>query len=303
MINNKKIGVVIPCYNTGDTIFKVITKLPNYVDQILVIDDCCPENTGKILSEKIINNKIKIIFNKINMGVGASVLRGYRHLLKFDVDVFVKIDGDNQMDSKEMISLINPILSGQFNYTKGTRYKTKTNLKNMPTIRYYGNFLISYFSKITTGYWNIFDFLNGYTAIDRNFVKKILKHNLDKRFFFETHILIILNILGAKVKDVPVTIQYKNNKSNFNPFLETKNFFFKNIFFFFMRVIKKYYRQNKNFLFFGMIFVSSIINLILLFPNLFLYNEVNSVLNVPLIFIAIFVVFYFIYDYLDNPNK
>lgn len=302
MIDKKKIGVVIPCYNTGSTAYKVISKLPNYIDQIVVIDDSCPENTGKILQKNIRNNKIKILFNKINMGVGASVIRGYRHLLKFDIDIFVKIDGDNQMDTKEMINLISPILSNQFNYTKGTRYMSKKSLKNLPFTRYFGNYLISYFSKITTGYWNIFDFLNGYTCMDRDFVKKILKFKIDKRFFFETHILIILNILHAKVKDIPVTIQYKNNKSNFKPLNEIKNFFFKNLKFFFIRVFEKYYRKNKNFIFFAMIFISSVINFILLLPNLFLYEEINTVLNVPIFFIILSIIFFFIYDYLDNPN-
>mgnify|MGYP007000146543 len=108
-----------------------------------------------------------------------------------------------------------------------------------------GNYMISVFSKITTGYWDIFDFLNGYTAIDKVSLKKILNFKIDKRFFFETHMLVLLNVVKCNVKDQQVTIKYKNNISNFYASKEFFNFFYKNIINYFFRINLRYLRNNK----------------------------------------------------------
>tara|TARA_Y100000389_G_scaffold5366_1_gene5097 strand:- start:22530 stop:23459 length:930 start_codon:yes stop_codon:yes gene_type:complete len=307
MHNNKKIGVVIPCYRARKTIIKVLNSLPNYVDLVVLVDDKCPEKTGDFVKKNISKEKkkkISILYNELNQGVGATVVKGYRELLKSKVDILVKIDSDDQMNSKQMIKLINPISKGKYNYVKGTRFKSKNDIKKVPFFRKIGNYMISVFSKITTGYWDIFDFLNGYTAIDKISVKKILNFKIDKRFFFETHMLVLLNVVKCKVKDQQVTINYKNNISNFFAFKEFFNFFYKNIINYFFRINLRYLRNNKIIILFYVTFlISSCIYLMIIISLNYLKMISFEIIYVPVISSLIILFLLFIYDYLNNPNN
>ncbi len=270
----------------------------------MVVDDKCPENTGKLVKNyKIIKNLI-IHFNKKNLGVGGAVLQGYKILINNKCDILVKIDGDDQMKQTQMINLIKPIINDGYHYTKGNRFMNVVDKKKIPKIRFYGNYLISIFSKFTTGYWDIFDYLNGFTAINCKSAKKIINLNIDKKFFFETDVLFKLNDLKARVKDVRVSINYKENKSNFLPHKEFKNFFFKNIQRFFFRIKTRYYNcQNDFYNFISINFICSIIANFIYFSFAFVNNELSVNSNIPIFIYFVFSsIFFFWVDYLNNPN-
>ena len=124
--------VVIPCFKVNKKIIKVLKKIPNFVDYVVVVDDKCPENTGKLAKNyKKIKNLI-IHFNKKNLGVGGSVLQGYKILIKNKCNILVKIDGDDQMVQSQMINLIKPILNNKYDYTKGSRFMNDLDKKKIP---------------------------------------------------------------------------------------------------------------------------------------------------------------------------
>lgn len=305
MIQNKIIGLVIPCFKVNKKILKVLYKVPKFVDHIVVVDDKCPEKSGNLaLRYRLIKN-LTVHFNKLNLGVGGSVLKGYEILLKKKCDILVKIDGDDQMNQAQIIDIIKPLLNKNYNYSKGNRFLTFKDKKAIPTLRFYGNYLISMFSKITTGYWDIFDFLNGFTAIKAKSAKKILKSNIDKKFFFETDMLFKLNLLKAKVKDISVSIRYEDNISNFVPRREFKNFLFKNLDRYFKRIKKKYFQTEEDlsgFIFTN--FICSIIVNFLYYPVSFFNIYFSSQINLVLFFHLILSIILFLsIDYLNNPNR
>lgn len=218
-----KIAVIIPAYKVRNKIKYVLNSIPDYVDYIVVIDDACPENTYSFLNSLQKNFKnLHILKHSENKGVGGAVITGYIYAKSLGASILVKVDGDGQMDTSLIHKFVNPIIEKKADYTKGNRFYNIDDLKSMPTIRILGNSILSFFSKVSSGYWNIFDPTNGYTAIHVSILNKINLKKISNRFFFETDMLFHLNIVRAVVKDIPISAIYLDEKSN----LKIKNIFF-----------------------------------------------------------------------------
>lgn len=207
------ISVVIPAYKVKKHIKEVITTLPEFVTNIIVIDDKCPQNSGEYVVSLNIE-KVTVIFHQENQGVGGSVLSGYEKAIEYGSDIVVKIDGDGQMDPNFMKSLIQPIIAGSADYTKGNRFKDFKALKSMPKVRLFGNSVLSFLVKMASGYWNVMDPTNGYTAIHKRALEGINFDNLSKRYFFESDMLIHLNIENMVVKDIAIPAKYGDEESS-----------------------------------------------------------------------------------------
>ena len=230
MYKNKKIGLVIPCYKVSKSINSVIKNIPNFVDNIYLVDDRCPENSIKNL--KIKSKKIKKIYRNKNGGVGAAVKDGYKFSLKDKNFLTVRIDGDGQMDLKLIKNFINPIIENKAEFTKGNRFMNMSFFKKMPIQRIIGNIFFSLIGNIVSGNIRIFDFLNGYTSIKNFALKKVIKKKLDDDFFFDTILIYQLIKLKFRILDIKMTAKYENEKSNINIFSTGLSFLIKNILFF-----------------------------------------------------------------------
>ncbi len=214
MYNKKKIAVVIPTYKSKNHIRKVIETIPEWVDKIIVVDDKCPESSGKFVQNEFHDNqKIIVHFNDINLGVGGATINGYLISINNDIDVTVKMDSDGQMNPDYLERLIEPVCNEKAGYAKGNRFVDFKSLKAMPKARLFGNSILSFMTKVASGYWNIMDPTNGYTAISNDLLKKINLDALSKRFFFESDILINLNIHNIIVRDIPIPALYGDEES------------------------------------------------------------------------------------------
>ncbi len=216
MYKKKYIAVIVPCYNVdAKTAINVIKKIPSFVDIIYVVDDACPSNTGKKIQSKKVK-KVKVIFNKKNIGVGGSIIKIYKKL-KYKNGYLVKIDGDGQMNPKFIPSILNKIINKNLDYIKGNRFKHKKVLfEQMPIERIIGNYILSYLSMFSSGYTEVFDCTNGYTCISTKIIKVLPLEKIHKRFFFESDILFYLFQNNAKVQDYYMAAIYGNEKSNLN---------------------------------------------------------------------------------------
>lgn len=208
-----KTAVVIPAYKVADKIKDVILSIPEEIEHIIVVDDKCPESSGAE-AVKLNDKRVTVLYHDRNTGVGGAVVTGYRKAVELGCDVVVKVDGDGQMDVKYLPALIAPILCGEADYTKGNRFMDFRALKMMPAVRLFGNSILSFLVKMASGYWNIIDPTNGYTAISRGVLDKLNPGRLSKRYFFESDMLIHLNIINAVVKDVNIPARYGNEKSS-----------------------------------------------------------------------------------------
>jgi len=208
-----KIAVVIPCYRVRNHIQSLLNGIGPEVANIYLVDDCCPEQTGVFVEQHIQDPRIKIIMNPHNLGVGGAVIQGYLAASADGMDVVVKIDGDGQMDPQLIFDFVDPIISGAADYAKGNRFFDLEHINRMPKLRLIGNSILSIANKISSGYWNIFDPTNGYTAIHVDLIRKIAFAKVSKRYFFESDMLFRLNILKAVVVDVPMDAKYGDEKS------------------------------------------------------------------------------------------
>ncbi len=229
MYKKKKIAVVIPCYKVSKKINKVIRLLPSYLDRIYVVDDNCPENSVKKITSRL--KKIKKIYRKKNGGVGAAVKDGYKKSLKELNHITVRIDGDGQMDPRLIKKFIIPIIEKKADFTKGNRLSKKIINSKMPLSRNFGNLFFSLFGRISTKNYNIFDFLNGYTAISYSALKKLKKDfkHLDNDYFFETSTIYHLTKQNLTIKDITMDPIYSDEQSNINVFFTSIKFIFKNL--------------------------------------------------------------------------
>jgi glycosyltransferase involved in cell wall biosynthesis len=208
------VAVVIPAYNVANQIASVLSSIPKEIKHIIVVDDACPEGSGDNV-EKQFKSKVKVIRHSHNQGVGGAMISGYRHLLaETDAQVIVKLDGDGQMDPADIHKLIQPIVLGYADYTKGNRFDSIEDLEQMPKLRILGNAVLSFFSKVSSGYWNVTDPTNGFTAIRRETLEKISLEKIRKSFFFESDMLFRLALSRAVVEDVALPARYGGEKSN-----------------------------------------------------------------------------------------
>jgi glycosyltransferase involved in cell wall biosynthesis len=211
---NSCIAVVIPCYRVAKHILTVCESIPDFVARIYVVDDACPEQSGQLVLDNIQDPRLKVLFHEQNQGVGGAVMTGYQAALAGGADIIVKIDGDGQMDASLIQYFIQPIASGQADYTKGNRFYDLTGLKSMPKVRIFGNAVLSLLNKLSSGYWNIFDPTNGYTAVHANVCRRLPFSKISNRYFFETDMLFRLNTLRAMVMDIPMDAKYASEVSN-----------------------------------------------------------------------------------------
>ncbi len=208
-----KIAVVIPSYKVKAKILSVLEKIGPEIQKIYIVDDKCPEFSGIFIRDNIKDTRVKIIYHEQNQGVGGAVITGYQAAIEDRMDIVVKIDGDGQMDPELIHSFVAPIASHQFDYTKGNRFYRIDDVKNMPFARLFGNTILSFFTKASTGYWQIFDPTNGYTAISVSCLKNLELEKISRRYFFESDILFRLSIVGANIKDVPMKAVYEDEES------------------------------------------------------------------------------------------
>jgi len=208
------ISVVIPCYNVSRHIEDVIRNLPASITYIITVNDCSTDETEyKLTNLQKDNKKIIYIRHDTNQGVGGAVLTGFMKSLDLNSDITIKMDGDDQMDPFYIPMLIKPIVEDKADFTKGNRFRDFKALKNMPVLRRIGNIGLSFMIKAASGYWNIFDPANGFTAIRNETLRNMNFTRIHKRYFFETSILIELYHADAVVQDIPMKARYGDEVS------------------------------------------------------------------------------------------
>jgi glycosyltransferase involved in cell wall biosynthesis len=208
-----EICVVIPAFNEEHAIADVIKSVPRFVDHILVVNDASTDGTGRIAKKCAKqDSRIEVITRERRGGVGAAIISGHMRALELKADVVAIMAGDGQMDPKHLHLLIDKIVEG-YDYAKGNRFLISGHLAPMPKYRIVGNIILSFVSKASSGYWNIFDHDNGYTVIRTTTLRRLPLSQLASNYNFERDMLVQLNIIGARVADVPMESKYPDRYS------------------------------------------------------------------------------------------
>ena len=239
-----RLAVVIPSYRVRARILSVLERIGPEVELIYVVDDACPEESGRFVEENTRDPRIRVIRNSANQGVGGATMVGMTHAAADGADIIIKIDGDGQMDPALIPSFAGVILSGEADYAKGNRFFEPEGLAAMPLGRLIGNAGLSFLSKISTGYWHSFDPTNGYVAIHASLIRLLPLDKISKRYFFESDLLFRLNILTARVVDVPMHARYADEVSSMRPLREIPRFAFSHMRNFAKRIFYNYFIRN-----------------------------------------------------------
>jgi glycosyltransferase involved in cell wall biosynthesis len=207
MYKGLRVAAVVPAYNESLLIGKTITTMPDFVDHVIVIDDLSTDDTAR-RAEAVGDLRLTLIRHTVNTGVGGAVLDGHRQALDLGADVSVVMAGDAQMDPAFLPDLLDPIADEGVEFTKANRFYSRSSYAGMPRYRFLGSIVLSFMTKLASGYWHLFDPQNGYTAISRSALERIDLDRIALGYQFENDILIHLNIADVWARDVAVPAVY-----------------------------------------------------------------------------------------------
>jgi dolichol-phosphate mannosyltransferase len=254
-----RIAVVIPCYRVKQHILGVIDRIGPEVEKIYVVDDKCPEQSGDFVEMNCLDTRVVVVRNSENQGVGGAVIAGYRAAIADGMEILVKVDGDGQMDPSLIAYLVAPIKAGKADYTKGNRFFSPEALEGMPATRLIGNAGLSFLTKISSGYWDMFDPTNGFTAIHALVADLLPLQKVAKRYFFESDLLFRLSTVRAVVVDIPMFSFYGSETSNMHAGRMFFPFLAKNLTNTWKRILYSYFVRGFSFasfcFFFGLVFL------------------------------------------------
>lgn len=238
------VAVVIPCYRSAHSIVAVVEAIPEGVGSIICVNDCSDDNLGEVLDGLARRNRrLTVITHPVNMGVGGATISGYRRAIADGAQVIVKIDSDGQMNPAFIPAFVAPILAGEADYVKGNRFFDIDRVRKMPVLRLVGNAGLTFMSRFSSGYWELADPTNGFTAISAKVAALLPLEKLHKRYFFESDILFRLYSFSAVIAEQPLETRYGDETSHLSalhcfvtfPFLHLRNFLKRIFYSYFLR--------------------------------------------------------------------
>jgi glycosyltransferase involved in cell wall biosynthesis len=233
------IHVVVPAYNEEADVGTVIRTMPSFVDRVFVVDDCSTDGTGRA-AEAVGDPRVTVLRTAHNLGVGGATVLGYRHALEAGAEIVVKMDGDGQMRPEALSELLDGIVERSADYAKGNRFLRRELVHRMPFERVLGNVVLTFLTKLASGYWNVFDPQNGYTAVRASALRVLPLDGLHRGFFFENDMLVRLNIHNFRVLDVSMPPVYGGETSHLKISAVLSTFPMLLLRRFFRRVVEKY---------------------------------------------------------------
>lgn len=245
-LRSSKVWIVIPCYKVKAHIMRVLEAVPDWIEGVICVDDKCPDGSADFIEGQATDPRVSILRLPENRGVGGAVMAGYVEAERRGAQIIVKVDGDDQMDLAYLPQLVAPILLGEADYTKGNRFTSLSHISEMPRVRIFGNAALSFLAKLSTGYWNLFDPTNGYTAIEASIIPRVAGLRVAQRFFFETDLLYHLGTLRAVARDVPIPAKYGDEISNLKVSAVVGPFALKHLKNFVKRILGQYFVRDFN---------------------------------------------------------
>lgn len=214
MYKEQKIGVVVPAYKEEEFIGETLSGIPSYVDKIYSVDDYSTDDTAEIIKKyKDKDERIVFIRHETNRGVGAAIVSGYKKALEDGIDITAVMAGDNQMDPGQLPHLLEPIIEGKADYTKGNRLLRPEYRRGMTKWRFLGNSLLTFLTKMASGYWQLMAPQNGYTAISKSALERIPLDSIYPWYGYCNDLLVKLNVYGFRIMDIQMPAKYGREKS------------------------------------------------------------------------------------------
>jgi glycosyltransferase involved in cell wall biosynthesis len=201
VIEGKRVAVVVPAYDEEALVGPTVCAIPSFVDRIYVVDDASRDSTADRAASA--DPRAKVIRHETNRGVGAAIVTGYKRAIADEVDVTCVMAADGQMDPEDLETLANAVASGAVDYAKANRLASGQAYRLIPKTRFFGNAILSFLTKIASGYWHIADSQSGYTAVSLETLRMLELDRLYPRYGFPNDVLVQLNVWNRRVRDYP----------------------------------------------------------------------------------------------------
>jgi glycosyltransferase involved in cell wall biosynthesis len=201
VLDGKTVAVVVPAYNEEALVGSTVALIPAFVDRIIVVDDGSKDETAaKALAG---DARVEVVPHERNMGVGAAIVSGYKQAVVEEIDVTCVMAADGQMDPDDLETLARAIAAGECDYAKANRLFTGQAWEIIPRSRYIGNAILSFLTKIASGYWHVADSQSGYTAASLDTLRMLDLDRIYRRYGFPNDMLVHLNVWNRRVRDYP----------------------------------------------------------------------------------------------------
>jgi glycosyltransferase involved in cell wall biosynthesis len=201
MYDGKSVAVVVPAFNEEALIVSTVTRVPDFVDRVFVVDDGSSDATVERVREA--DPRVEVIEHERNQGVGAAIVTGYKKAIADEIDVTAVMAADGQMDPDDLEMLVSAVAANEVDYAKANRLFTGQAFELIPKTRYFGNAMLSFLTKIASGYWHIADSQSGYTAVNLETLKLLDLDRIYRRYGFPNDLLVHLNVWERRVRDYP----------------------------------------------------------------------------------------------------
>ncbi|HEV7848618.1 MAG TPA: glycosyltransferase family 2 protein [Mycetocola sp.] len=213
MYKGATISAVVPAYKEELMIATVIETMPAFVDHIVIVDDCSPDATSDVVRAST-DPRVHLIRHEVNQGVGGAIITGHKTAIALGSEINVIMAGDAQMDPAYLPALLDKVTDEGYGFAKANRFFAPESFEGMPRYRVFGNIVLSFMTKLASGYWHLFDPQNGYTAVRTEVLERVPLDHVARRYSFENDLLIHLNILQVPAVDVPVPAVYGDEVSS-----------------------------------------------------------------------------------------
>ena len=207
MLEGKRVAVVVPAFDEEQLIGTTLAGIPAFVDKVIVVDDASRDGTAAAAAAPGYS-RVEVVKHEKNQGVGAAIITGYKRALEEGIDVTCVMAADNQMDPADLEAIAGPVARGEVDYAKANRLFTGRAWELIPRTRYLGNAVLSLLTKIASGYWHVADSQSGYTAVGRDTLALLDLDRIYRRYGFPNDMLVHLNVINARVRDVPSQAVY-----------------------------------------------------------------------------------------------
>jgi glycosyltransferase involved in cell wall biosynthesis len=198
---NKKVLMVIPCYNEEANIGNLLRALKGIsisgIEIIaLPVNDCSKDNTILEIKKETTN----FLNLPVNLGIGGAVQSGFKYAYKNKFDIAIQLDGDGQHPVNEIENLIKPIIENETDVVIGSRFITKQGFQSS-TMRRAGIKYFKWLNKFLLGI-TITDSTSGFRALNYKALEIVNEYYPDE--YPEPEAIVLYKLNDLRIKEIPV---------------------------------------------------------------------------------------------------
>jgi glycosyltransferase involved in cell wall biosynthesis len=204
---------VIPARDEARFIARVLEGLPRLVDRAIVVDDGSADGTGAAARAALGARPGAVLRLDPARGPGAAVAAGLGAAARAGADAAVVLDGDGQMDPRDLAALLDPIADGRADLVKGDRFAWPGGPAPMPWARRLAGRLLAPLTRWASGVAGVRDPQCGYAALRLAALGRLAADRLWPGYGYPNDLLVRAAEGGLRVATVPVRAVYGEETS------------------------------------------------------------------------------------------